>query len=380
MYPRAVRSEGASTAATRRPGLPRAASRYRDNTARHLIGISRDLQTRVMSYLIEERGFSGLRPSFGPLLSLIWTEGRPLTAIAAQLAISKQACSQLANLAEEAGYLERKPDPDDRRAKLVMLTPRGRKLVEQGVQIILESESEYADLVGQTVYRRFTASLAALYRGLDIPSHVDPALTARASRSIGVLPLISVRIQRDLMEATLARGHAGLKMSHGQVLPLIGPEGGRIHEIARIQRVSRQAVSATSQELEALGYLRREPDPRDRRGVVLKLSNRGERLIRDSVAALDGLDDSFRATLGEKRLDHLQRVARSLYQALHLEEEIFGAGVGRRATASAANAGRAGNGGHDIPGLAARLQRELGSRDTARLVALLESRTRSTAS
>ena len=128
-----MRSEGAPTRATRRSDLPRASSRYRDNAARHLIGISRDLQTRVMSYLTEERGYSGLRPSFGPLLSLIWTEGRPLTAIAGQLAISKQACSQLANLAEEAGYLERKPDPQDRRAKLVMLTPRGRKLIEQGV-------------------------------------------------------------------------------------------------------------------------------------------------------------------------------------------------------------------------------------------------------
>jgi len=372
-----MRSEGASTPTTRRTGLPRAWSRYRANAARHLIGISRDLQTRVMSYLTEERGYAGLRPSFGPFLSLIWTEGRPLTAIAGQLAISKQACSQLANLAEEAGYLERKPDPQDRRAKLVMLTPRGRKLIEQGVQIILESESEYAELVGQTSYQRFTGSLAALYRGLGIQSQVDPGRTTRASRSIGVLPLISVRIQRDLMEATLARGHNGLKMSHGQVLPLIGHEGGRIHEIARIQRVSRQAISATSQELEALGYLRREPDPRDRRGVVLRLTDRGKRLIGDSVAALDGLDRSFRDILGAKRLGHLQRVAHDLFDALHLEEEIFDTGSGPQAATSASDARRAKNGGHDIRGLATKLRRELGSRDTARLVALLESDQRS---
>jgi len=373
-----MRSEGAPTRATRRPGLPRASSRYRDNAARHLIAIARDLQTRVMRHLTEERGYDGLRPSFGPFLSLIWTEGRPLTAVAGQLAISRQACSQLANLAEEAGYLERKPDPRDRRSKLVVLTPRGHKLIEQGVQIILESESEYAELVGQTSYRRFTASLAALYRGLGIQSQVDPALTTPASRSIGVLPLISVHIQRNLMEATLARGHTGLKMSHGQVLPLIGPEGGRIHEIARVQRVSRQAISATSQELEALGYLCREPDPRDRRGVVLRLTGRGKRLIGDSVAALNGLDRSFRDVLGEKRLGHLQRVAHDLFDALHLEEEIFGTGSGPQAAASTRNGRRANNGGHDIRGLATRLRRELGSRDTARLVALLESRTRST--
>jgi len=374
-----MRSESSAAPASGRSGLPRASSRYRDNAARHLIAISRDLQTRVMRYLTEARGYGGLRPSFGPFFSLLWTEGRPLTAIAGQLAISKQACSQLANLAEEAGYLERKPDPQDRRAKLVMLTPRGRKLSAQGVQIILESESEYAELVGQTSYRRFTASLAALYRGLGIQSQVDPELTTRASRSIGVLPLISVHIQRNLMEATLARGHTGLKMSHGQVLPLIGPEGGRIHEIARVQRVSRQAISATSQELEALGYLCREPDPRDRRGVVLRLTGRGKRLIGDSVDALNGLDRSFRDVLGEKRLAHLQRVAHDLFDALHLEEEIFGTGSASQAAANASDARRGKNGGHDIRGLAARLRRELGSRDTARLVALLESDQRSRA-
>ena len=88
-----------------------------------------------MRSLSEEHGFFDLRPSLGPFLSLLWIEGRPLTAIASQLAISKQACSQLANLAEGAGYLERKPDPEDRRSKVAMLTPRGRSLVERAVQI-----------------------------------------------------------------------------------------------------------------------------------------------------------------------------------------------------------------------------------------------------
>jgi len=349
-------------------------SSYRDNAARHLIGISRDLQSRVMHHLSEECGYRGLRPSFGPLLSLIWIEGRPLTAIATQLAISKQACSQLANLVEEAGYLQRKPDPEDRRSKVVMLTPRGRALVEQAVKIILKVESEYADLVGAASYRRFTATLGALYRGLGISDHADPVLTASASRSIGVLPSIAISVQQNLMEATRARGHRGLKMSHGQVLPFIGRDGGRIHEIARIQRVSRQAISATSRDLENLGYVYREPDPRDRRSVVLRLTDRGTRLIGDSVAALDGLERSFRDLLSRSRLEHLQRVARDLYDALHLEEGIFEADSQRQAAPGIESRPKAGRAGSEIQRLAANLQRQLGVRDTARLVALLEPR------
>ena len=96
------------------------------------------------------------------------------------------------------------------------------------MRILLEIEAGYTDLAGAGAYRRFIASLGTLYRGLGLPTHADPALTAAARDSIGVLPLIAIRIQQELMAATLARGHAGLKMSHGQVLPLIGPDGGRV--------------------------------------------------------------------------------------------------------------------------------------------------------
>lgn len=347
-------------------------ARYRDNGARHLIGISRDLQSRVRRSLSEDCGYGGLRPSFGPFLSLLWEEGRPLTTIASELAISKQACGQLANLVESAGYLERRPNPEDRRSRLVMLTARGRALVEQAVQIILESESAYEALVGPRAYRQFTSALAALFHGLGIPTHADPALTSRARQSVGVLPLIAVRIERQLMEATIARGHTGLKMSHGQVLPLIGPTGRRIHEIARIQRVSRQAISTISLELEALGYLHRQPDPRDRRGVVFKTTGRGAALLRDSVAALEGLDRSFRAILGGTRLEHLQRVAGDLFHALRLEAELFETGSGTRPGANGVGDPKAGRGGHDIQQLATRLRRRLGSGDAARLATLLE--------
>jgi DNA-binding MarR family transcriptional regulator len=356
----------------RRGAADRAGSRYRDNLARHLIGISRDLQSRVTRSLEGGGAHPGLRPSLGPLLSLLWAEGRSLTTLAVELGVSKQAASQLASHAEVEGYVERRPHPSDRRSKLVVLTRRGRALVERGIGIIRESESDYAALVGGDDYERFTAGLALLYRELDLPSQPDPAVAREATQSVGVLPLIAVRVQRELMRATIARGHPGLKMSHGQVLTLIGAGGGHIHEIARIQRVSRQAISATSLELEALGYLRREPDPRDRRAVVLRLTDRGERLIADSVAALDELELGLRALLGAKSLDRLKRIARDLYRALHLEDEIFESDAPRRVDSRSSARHHEARDGSEIEQLATRLRGRLGRRDAARLAALLE--------
>src|SRR5262245_3107642 len=297
-------------------------SRLRGNAPRHLIAIARDLQTRVLRALREESGYDGVRPSCALLLSRLWSDARPLTALATELAISAQACSQLANLLEAGGYLERRPNPHDRRSRVARLTPRGRALVEESVQLLLACDEEYAALVGAGAYRRFTSALAVLYRGLGINLIAVPALVERAGRSAAVLPVIAARIQRELMEMAIARGHAGLKLSYGAVLPNIGPEGARIHEIARIQGVSRQAIFTTARELEALGYVRRRPDPRDRRGSALLLTVRGVQLIADSVAATDALEDSFRVILGARRFAHVERVARDLYSALALEANV----------------------------------------------------------
>jgi DNA-binding MarR family transcriptional regulator len=160
------------------------------------------------------------------------------------------------------------------------------------------------------------------------------------------------------------------------VLPLIGADGARVAEIARIQRVSRQAISVTSQDLETLGYLQREPDPHDRRGVVLTLTRRGRRLIADSVAAVAELEASFGEMLGVRRLASLRKVARDLYHALHLEDEIFETRSTERSSASANGAAEAGSSEANMEQLANRLRHRLGSQDAARLAELLGSRAR----
>ena len=351
-----------------------AASRYRANLARHLIGIARDLQARVLGRLSVELGYEGLRPSLGPFLSLVWTEPRPLTLLAEQLAISKQACSQLARVAEHAGYLMRSRDGEAGRAALVHLSPHGRALVRDAIQVLEESEAFYRERVGPERFRRFTTASAALFAGLGIQSRTDPTLDAAARRSIGVLPLVAVHIEEELMEATRARGHEGLRMSHGQVLALIGHEGARTSQMARVHGVSRQAISATVRDLETLGYVGRESGLRDGRGVLVRLTDRGEKLIRDSILALDGLESTFRGILGSRRLADLEEIARDLYDALRLEEEVFGphpvmALQGDSAPRDACDSSTP----RDLDTLAASLLQRLGPQDAARLGSLLIS-------
>lgn len=282
----------------------------------HLIAIARDLQRRVLERLREEMHYEGLRPSLGPFLSLIWMEGRPLSAIAERLGISKQACSQLARVAERSGYLAPVRTPATGRARLVMLSPRGRSLVEDATRIILETESEYAEAVGIEAYRRFVDVAAALFAGLALPPHEDAELRNAAGRSIGVLPLIAVEIQERLRASTTRSGHPGLKPSHAQVLPRVGLAGARIRDLARMNRVSRQAISILCQQLEGLGYLKREPDPEDGRGAIFRLTRRGESVIACSLEASGELEASFQASIGEAPFLEFVRIARDLWERL----------------------------------------------------------------
>ena len=288
----------------------------------HLIAIARDLQGRVLERLREEMHYEGLRPSLGPFLSLIWMEGRPLSAIAERLGISKQACSQLARVAERSGYLALVRPPATGRARLVMLSARGRSLVEDATRIILETESEYAEAVGVEAYRRFVDVASALFDALALPPHADAELRAAAGRSIGILPLIAVEIQERLRASTTRRGHPGLKPSHAQVLPRVGRAGARIRDLARMNRVSRQSISVLCQELEGLGYLKREPDPEDGRGAILRLTRRGESVIACSLEASRELEASFRASVGEAPFLEFVRIARDLWDRLRPFESL----------------------------------------------------------
>jgi DNA-binding MarR family transcriptional regulator len=54
--------------------------------------------------------------------------------------MTHQSMSELVDGLIKAGYLERKPDPADGRAKLICLTPLGRQLLRVAVREIAELE------------------------------------------------------------------------------------------------------------------------------------------------------------------------------------------------------------------------------------------------
>ena len=301
-----------------------AQQRYRDNFARHVLGLARYLQAQTMHTLLEHYGHQNLRLNFEPYIALVGDHGARLSDIADTLGVSRQSANQTANVIEAAGYVTRAPDPCDGRARLLVLTTAGQQLRSDGARVVADLQSQIGQLVSPKDLATSINALITLTRSLNLPLVAVHTGAAQTGAELGgLLPRLATYIEYRLMTLTADKGHPGLRLSFGQVLTLIGPEGGSIQRIANTQEVSKQAISAIATELEELDYIRRETDPGDARQLLLKLTARGEELIAASVASVDTLGEELSELIGAGRFATLCRTMAASYRALGLEEEIF---------------------------------------------------------
>src|SRR5215208_7904134 len=96
---------------------------------RPLPAILTEVKNAILSrFLVRlgEAGFDDIREGHGCVFGFIDVEhGSRLTDLAERSGLTKQAVGEAATELERRGYLERVPDPNDGRAKLIKLTDWG---------------------------------------------------------------------------------------------------------------------------------------------------------------------------------------------------------------------------------------------------------------
>ena len=86
---------------------------------------------------------------------------------------------------EQAGLAERAPAPEDRRARIVRVTPKGAAAVAAGERIVGEMQDELLANVPAESRAAFVAALEQLVAGpLASPSHVERPLRRRRERPL----------------------------------------------------------------------------------------------------------------------------------------------------------------------------------------------------
>jgi DNA-binding MarR family transcriptional regulator len=73
-----------------------------------------------------EQGFADLGRSDGVVMRVLHRQGRTVSELSALLEITPQGTAQIIEDMERRGFVVRRPDPSDARARLVELSERGR--------------------------------------------------------------------------------------------------------------------------------------------------------------------------------------------------------------------------------------------------------------
>ncbi|MFY1616029.1 MarR family winged helix-turn-helix transcriptional regulator [Micromonospora sp. WMMD736] len=119
---------------------------------------------------------------------------------------------------------------------------------------------------------------------------------------LGILAVqLSGRVQREIFTRAAHEGFDDVRPRHGAVLAYLDPEGTRPGELARLAGRNKQTMGAILDELERLGYVRRTPDPADRRAKLIVPTERGLRLMAASDGFVAAVERQLSDALGPDR-------------------------------------------------------------------------------
>ena len=104
------------------------------------------------------------------------------SALADQLQITKQSVNDLLGHLEQHGYLTREPDPVDGRARVIHLTPKGRKLEKTINTEAKAAELEIASLLGPRQHAQLRHALEDLANKINNPATNERAPTPVSGR------------------------------------------------------------------------------------------------------------------------------------------------------------------------------------------------------
>lgn len=98
---------------------------------------------------------------------------------------------------------------------------------------------------------------------------------------------------------------ARIRPAHSAVFFHMEHDGIRLSRLAEKAQMTPQAMGELVDDIEELGYLRRVPDPSDRRAKLIVFTERGDAALRTGYEAIDQVESRLKEMLGEEGLADL---------------------------------------------------------------------------
>lgn len=111
---------------------------------------------------LREAGFGDIRPAHANVFPFVPPEGIAISALAELASVRKQSMAEAVEQLERMGYVERRPNPQDRRSRLVVLTERGEAVRPVTHATAARVEERWADLTSREELEELRAKLLHL--------------------------------------------------------------------------------------------------------------------------------------------------------------------------------------------------------------------------
>lgn len=147
---------------------------------------------------------------------------------------------------------------------------------------------------------------------------LDRSLDSRYRNTFGRdVHFLTRDLERALMRENAALGYQGLKLHWDSVfLNLDFRDGSRLVDLAQINGLTKQAMSQVVADIESHGYLTKLDDPSDGRARKIVLTDKGRKMVRDSIEAQSRVLQRYETVLGKDRLGQLRELLAELVHGL----------------------------------------------------------------
>jgi DNA-binding MarR family transcriptional regulator len=132
-------------------------------------------------------------------------------------------------------------------------------------------------------------------------------MVTESELNTGLLLFIPYRALENRVFAALAEsGFDDFTPAQARVMQRIGPDGTRLTDLAEQAQVTKQTAGFLVDQLERAGYVRRVPDPTDRRARLVCVAERGLAAVPVAAAAVAEVEAEWAAHLGRRRMTQLR--------------------------------------------------------------------------
>jgi DNA-binding MarR family transcriptional regulator len=112
----------------------------------------------------------------------------------------------------------------------------------------------------------------------------------------------------DFRASLLEAGITDIRPTHGCVFRFIREEPLRLTELATLAGMTKQSIGEVIDNLVELGYVKRVPDPQDRRAKLLCLTERGEEAQKVGLGLFRKVEQRWARRYGPERFSQLREL------------------------------------------------------------------------